>query len=249
MEMIFFFATLFILGAAHGLEPGHGKLLVTGYLTGSKAQVRDAFVLGALVALFHTLSVALLGALVVFLAFTFFKDAFVTSLEVLSGVVILGLGLILFWRRFMQKSPVEEQCDCHLTHLTPVKEEAKVRPQSSFKEVVLLSIASGITPCPVALAALIAAFAMGKIFPALGALAMFSLGIGSVLVVLGLVLIRGTQTLDGKWKRFEHAPVLMARISTIMVVLVGCYLISKPFLFPPNASAHIEESINFIKPF
>lgn len=239
MDIMWIWLTLFALGAAHALEPGHGKLLVTSYLTGSQAQIKDAFLLGIIVAIFHTLSVTLLGVIIVFLAFTFFKETFVNSLEMLSGVVILGLGLLLFWRRFLQKTnPQEEHCDCHLLHSTPVEAEQKMRPQSSFKEVVLLGIASGMTPCPVALTALIAAFAMGKIISALGALAVFSAGIGSVLVVLGILLIRGSNTFEARWKRFQYAPVWIAKASTIVVLLLGCYLVTKPFFFPEE---HAEE--------
>ena len=234
MNPVVFYATLFVLGAAHGLEPGHGKLLVTSYLTGSNARTRDAVLLGLLVALFHTLSVGLIGALVVFLAFAFFKDTFVHSLEILSGVAILCLGLLLFWRRFIGTSKNEEHCDCHLLHATPMEAEKPAPKQASLKEVILLALASGVTPCPVALSALILAFAMGKSLAALGSLAVFSLGIGSVLVVLGLVLIKGTQSLQYRWEKFRLAPVYISKVSTVIVLLLGVYLVAKPLLYPDD---------------
>lgn len=235
MGMFLFWITIFALGAAHALEPGHGKLLVTSYLTGSQARLRDAFLLGIVVAFFHTLSVALLGLLVIVLAMTFFQEAFLNSLQVLSGVVILGLGLLLFWRRFIRKSSQEEHCDCHLLHPTPVRAERRARPQASLREVVLLGIASGITPCPMALTALIAALTIGKITLALSSLAVFSLGIGSVLIVLGILLIQGADRLLSRWSRFHQAPAYIAKFSTIVVLLLGCYLITKPFLFEEEA--------------
>lgn len=235
MALILFLLSLFLLGAAHALEPGHGKLLVTSYLAGSQAKMRDAFLLGGLVAFFHTLSVALIAVVVVFLAMTFFKAAFLQSLEVLSGTVILGLGLLLFWRRFLvPRQQQEDQCDCHLLHSESASAETQVPPKATLKEVVLLGLASGLAPCPTALAAMIAAFSVGKSFTALGALVVFSLGIGSVLVALGIILIQGSSHLQAKWQHFREAPVLIGKVSTIIVILLGCYLVIKPFAFPED---------------
>lgn len=248
MELTVFWVTIFLLGMAHALEPGHGKLLVTSYLTGSQARMQDAFVLGLLAAVFHTLSVGMLGALVVYLAFTFFETTFVTSLEMISGAVILGLGLLLFWRRFLRRDKAVEHCDCHILHSPDVASEEAVRPQSSMKEVVLLGLASGMTPCPMALAAMIAAFAMGHFLSALGALVVFSLGIGAVLVVLGVVLIQGAGRLQTRFERFRQAPVMIAKFSTIVILLLGCYLLTKPLFFEPEGHEEPAEALNFMMP-
>ncbi len=249
MQQLIFYLTLFLLGAAHALEPGHGKLLVTSYLTGSKARTSDALLLGGLVTITHTLSVAMLGALVVFLAFAFFPENWQRSIEVLSGIVIMGLGALLIWRRFVQHKPKEEEhCDCHLVHSPVVETEPHSRPQSTFREVFLLGLASGVTPCPVALTALIAAFAMGKPISALVALTVFSIGIGAVLIVLGIALIHGSNTLVTRFKRFELAPVYIARVSSVVVLLLGCYLIAKPFFFPEPEDLHASESTEVLMP-
>ncbi len=245
MQFLLFLIPIFTLGAAHGLEPGHGKLLVTSYLTGSQAKMKDALLLGVLVAIFHTLSVALIGASIVFLAMTFFKDAFLNSLELISGLTILGLGLVLFWRRFIQKTPHDHQCDCHISHSTIVEEEVKPMERASLKEVILLALASGMTPCPMALTALIAAFGMGKAIAALGALAVFSLGIGSVLIILGILIIKGSHQLQERWQKYRETPVLIAKLSTVFVLILGVYLVTKPFVFPESAHAHLE-SFNFL---
>lgn len=243
--------SLFLIGAAHGLEPGHGKLIVTTYLAGNKAKIKDAFLLGLLVAFFHTLSVATLGAIAVFIAFAFFKESWVHSLEMVSGVIILGIGLLLFWRRVIRPAQnKEDECDCHIGHSESATAEVEKRPHSTLKEVIALGFASGLTPCPVALAALIAALSMGKALPAIGALAIFSLGIGSVLIVLGVLLIKGSDTLQARWKRFKKAPVWIARISTVFIILLGVYLILKPIYFPEPPGEHEEEAkqIQFLLP-
>ena len=48
-------------GAAHALEPGHGKAIVAGYLVGTRGRPRDALLLGAIVTATHTVGVFALG--------------------------------------------------------------------------------------------------------------------------------------------------------------------------------------------
>jgi ferric hydroxamate transport system permease protein len=50
-----------IVGAAHGLRPGHGKTMVAAYLIGEQGRRRHALVLAGVVAAMHTASVLVLG--------------------------------------------------------------------------------------------------------------------------------------------------------------------------------------------
>ncbi len=87
------------LGALHALTPGHGKAVVAAYLVGSRGRVRDAVALGGIVTLTHTLSVVLLG--VVLLVVTSFAVPrwLQPALELGSGLLIVGLGIYLLLDR------------------------------------------------------------------------------------------------------------------------------------------------------
>jgi len=247
MEYLMFYGTLFLLGMAHGLEPGHGKLLVTSYLAGTHAKVKDVVLLGLLVTFFHTMSVGLLGTVVVFLAYKFFPAKFVSSAEVMAGLVILGLGSMLFWRRFIQKTPHEHQCDCHIMHEESTDTEVLARPHSSLKEVMMLGFASGVTPCPVALAALVGAFSMGEPVAALFALAIFSAGMGVVLLIIGIGMLKCGNALALRYTGWAKAPVLIAKVSTIAVLLLGVYLVAKPFYFS-KGDHEVESPLHLVMP-
>src|SRR5207247_2980681 len=56
----------FGLGAAHALEPGHGKTVVAAYLVGSRGTPKHAVWLGLIVTLTHTFGVFALGLLTLF---------------------------------------------------------------------------------------------------------------------------------------------------------------------------------------
>ena len=85
-------ALAFFLGAAHGLEPGHGKTIVAAYLVGARGTVGNALFLGGVVALTHTSSVILLGLVALFASQYILPEQIFPWLGTASGLLIMGLG-------------------------------------------------------------------------------------------------------------------------------------------------------------
>jgi nickel/cobalt exporter len=253
LDSLLFLSTAFGLGAAHALEPGHGKTLVAAYLTGTKGKLSDAFALGILVTFFHTLSVFALGLVGIFLADFFLssQEGMIQSLEFISGLIILGIGVMLFWRRFVvDASPTECECHLHHTHHDEKKLVKKVQSRSNWKDIFSLGFASGISPCPAAIVALIASVTLGgygKLPEALFYLIVFSLGLSSVLVAIGAVLIvssgRVSNFFVSKNSRF---PVMVSQFSTFLIMGLGIYLMVRPFVMPADHDGfnlhHVEEA-------
>ena len=84
------------LGALHGLGPGHGKAMVAAYLVGSRGTASQAVILGSTVTVTHTLGVYFLGAVTLVAAQYVLPERLYPILGVLSGVlvVVIGLGLL-----------------------------------------------------------------------------------------------------------------------------------------------------------
>lgn len=89
------------LGALHALTPGHGKTVVAAYLVGSRGTSWHAIVLGTIVTLTHTGSVLLLGIFTLAASQYILPTTVIPFLEILSGLLILGLGVYLLWQRFI----------------------------------------------------------------------------------------------------------------------------------------------------
>ncbi len=85
-------ALALFLGAAHGLEPGHGKTIVAAYLVGSRGTVSNAFFLGGVVTFTHTMSVILLGLVALFASQYVLPEQIFPYLGTASGLLIIGLG-------------------------------------------------------------------------------------------------------------------------------------------------------------
>lgn len=90
-----------VLGGFHALEPGHGKTLVAAYLVGSHGKARHAVMLGGIVTVSHTISVYVLGIITLYASQWIMPEQLYPWLGMVSGVVVAGLGLTLFMRRYL----------------------------------------------------------------------------------------------------------------------------------------------------
>ncbi|MGA7576922.1 MAG: HupE/UreJ family protein [Desulfobaccales bacterium] len=92
-------AAAMLWGAGHALTPGHGKAIVGAYLLGSRSTPRHALYLGLVITATHTFGVFVLGFCTLFLSHYIFPEHLFPWLEVVSGLIVLGLGAAMFWRR------------------------------------------------------------------------------------------------------------------------------------------------------
>ena len=92
-------------GAAHALTPGHGKAIIAGYLIGSRGRIRDAFVLGGIVTVTHTIGVFLLGIVTLVLSEFIVPEQLYPWLNLVSALLVVAVGItvlrvrILDWLR------------------------------------------------------------------------------------------------------------------------------------------------------
>ncbi len=87
------------LGAVHALSPGHGKTVVGAYLVGSRGTARHAAFLGLTVTITHTLGVFALGFVTLFASQYVVPERLFPILSLISGGIVLTIGLSLCLRR------------------------------------------------------------------------------------------------------------------------------------------------------
>jgi nickel/cobalt exporter len=86
-------------GAVHAFTPGHGKTVVAAYLVGDRGTARHAVFLGLTVTLTHTLGVFALGGVAIYLARYILPEALFPWLSVVSGLLVVVIGLSLLFSR------------------------------------------------------------------------------------------------------------------------------------------------------
>lgn len=209
-----------VLGGLHALTPGHGKTLVAAYLVGSRGTVGHAMALGGIVTFTHTASVIVIGLLALLASQFIVPNVLVPALEILSGLLVVYLGLRLLWARWRTyRNEVHNHHDYqhvhddeHHHHHFPEKVEVR--------DLLALGISGGLVPCPEALGVMLIAIGLNRILLGLGMVVAFSLGLAAILIIIGVLLVRSKSLVDkmgqagGRWQTL--LPVVSAAIVTVL---------------------------------
>jgi nickel/cobalt transporter (NicO) family protein len=90
--------TAILLGALHGLEPGHSKTMMAAFIIAVRGTVAQAALLGLCAALSHSLIIWLLAAAALHYGSQLDATAVEPYLQLFSAVLILGLSAWMAWR-------------------------------------------------------------------------------------------------------------------------------------------------------
>lgn len=93
-----FVPTAILLGAMHGLEPGHSKTMMAAFIIAIRGTVRQAILLGVCATISHTLIVWVIALGGLYLWQGLAPETIEPYLQVTSGVVIIGMGGWMLWR-------------------------------------------------------------------------------------------------------------------------------------------------------
>ena len=249
---LFALAIAFVWGGLHALSPGHGKTIVGAYLVGSRSKVRHALFLGLTVTLTHTIGIFALGLVTLGTSQFVLTEELFPWLNVISGVLVTGIGLNLFIRRShlsqvfqkwaSRQKPNHEHDHDHShshdhhhhdhghnhqhnhghNHLPPGADGSPI----TWSSILALGISGGLLPCPSALVVLLSAIALGRIGFGLALVSAFSLGLAAVLTGIGLTLVYAKD-----W--FERLPLqasqskLFPAMSALFMTLIGLGITTK----------------------
>jgi len=87
------------LGAGHALTPGHGKTIVAAYLVGARGTAKHAIFLGITTTVTHTAGVFALGFVTLWVSRYILPEQLYPWLELISGVLVVTIGAMLFRSR------------------------------------------------------------------------------------------------------------------------------------------------------
>ena len=211
-------AVAFLWGAGHALTPGHGKTIAAAYLIGSRSSAWHAVYLGLAFTLTHTFGVFALGGIALYASRYVLPVQLYPWLGLASGAMVAAIGAVMLWRRVhsLLARPGDDLAHAHShghshdhahghehfhgAQLQPDHDHAgePAHPSSETKassvnwpSLLGLGVSGGLFPCPGALVLLLSAIAVNR--TALGVLlvAVFSLGLATVLTAVGLIFING----------------------------------------------------------
>jgi len=227
----------FALGGAHALTPGHGKTVVAAYLVGSRGRFRHAAFLGFTTTITHTAGVFALGLITLFASRYILPETLFPWLSLLSGLLVVAIGLTLFRGRLLGLLGVEskptaehhhhDHGDGHVhehdhdhehghshSHLPPGTDGDAI----TWRGLLTLGISGGLLPCPSALIVLLAAIALGRVGFGIVLIIVFSLGLAGVLTGIGLLMLHAKNL-------FARAPMRVSgRLRLALPVLSALFV-------------------------
>ena len=99
-----FIPSAILLGVLHGLEPGHSKTMMAAFIVAVKGTVTQAIILGLAATVSHTVIVWIIALLGLYWGNHFNTEQTEPYLQMLSGVMMLIIGLWMIIRTYQQKS-------------------------------------------------------------------------------------------------------------------------------------------------
>ncbi|MGK5680111.1 nickel/cobalt transporter [Actinoplanes sp. URMC 104] len=244
--VLFALAMALLLGALHALTPGHAKTLMAAYLVGSGGTTRNALALGAVVTFTHTASVIVIGLIALFASRFLIPGVLVPALEIISGVLVLAIGVRLIRRR--RRAGVAHRVHVHdrdpvvvgAEHSHPHDDHSHVhehggRPHTHAlpaggitpRSLIAMGISGGLVPCPEALGVMVVAVGVNRTVFGLGLILSFSLGLAAVLMGVGVMLVRSRALISRFEGAAQRCTKILPAISALVVTALGAGLLVK----------------------
>jgi nickel/cobalt exporter len=108
--------TAVLLGALHGLEPGHSKTMMAAFIIAVRGTVMQAVLLGLCATLSHTLIVWVVALGGMYLWQGVDAESFEPYLQVASAVLIISIALWMLWRTRREQNLAHEHDHGHDHH-------------------------------------------------------------------------------------------------------------------------------------
>ncbi len=216
-------ALAILFGAAHAIEPGHGKTALFTYLASGNCSWKDGMVIALSSAITHS-AVVLILALISH-HFLGHKESLDNNL--LEGLRYLGGGIICLFGVFFFFKKNQSNCShCddhhHHHHHHHDKKNSQADVKKSLFASGLIGFATGLMPCPTIVVAYLAGVSRGSSFSGLWSVLLFALGMAISLILLVLIFSFGNRKLSGIIT--NRIPRLnWNRVQGVTFFVIGCF--------------------------
>jgi nickel/cobalt transporter (NicO) family protein len=224
-----FIPTAILLGALHGLEPGHSKTMMASFIIAVKGSVAQAALLGLCAALSHSLIVWVLAAMALEFGNELIAEQAEPYLMLVSAVVVLGVSIWMFMRTRQDELSAEAHHhphqsghdpghphhahveNDHLGHNGAYQDDHERAHAEDIKrrfegqkvttgQIAMFGLTGGLVPCPASVTILMICLHLKRFSLGAVMVASFSLGLAISLVSVGVIAAWGAQQVG---KRFD----------------------------------------------
>jgi nickel/cobalt transporter (NicO) family protein len=249
-----FIPTAILLGALHGLEPGHSKTMMAAFIIAVRGTLRQALMLGLAATLSHTIVVW--G--VVLTGMYLWRDMDMAGTEayfqLASAVAIIGIALWMLVRIWRDNHPSHhehgghghghehghehshhhtakddvldtEHMDAHeRAHALDIQHRFAGRKDVTTGQILMFGLTGGLIPCPAAITVLLFCLQFKQITLGATLVFCFSIGLAITLMTVGAAAAIGVRHASKNYSWFGTIARKAPYFSSILILLVGVYM-------------------------
>lgn len=237
-----FIPSAILLGALHGLEPGHSKTMMAAFIVAVRGTVTRAMLLGLAATISHTVVVWAIALGGLYLWQGVDAEGIEPYFQIASAIVIIGIAVWMLWRTWHERDVITEardhgdhthdheyrhdsgHQDAHQrAHAEDIRKRFTGRSVTTT-QIALFGLTGGLIPCPASITVLLLCLQLKQF--ALGAVLVlcFSIGLAITLVAVGVGAALSVQHAAKRVSWFTTAAHRVPYFSSALIILVGCYM-------------------------
>lgn len=247
-----FIPTAILLGALHGLEPGHSKTMMASFIIAIRGTMGQAALLGLCAAISHSLVVWALAAVALEFGNEMIAEESEPYFLLLSSVVVIGVALWIFIRTRHEESAAHghhhghhhdhghdhdrphdprpgggaDYQDAHeRAHAQDIQRRFSGQRVTPW-QIALFGLTGGLIPCPASVTILMICLHLKQFALGAAMVASFSFGLALALVSVGVVAAWGVQHVGERLGqgRLSEMARKMPYLSSGLMALVGLFM-------------------------
>jgi len=249
-----FIPSAILLGALHGLEPGHSKTMMAAFIVAIRGTVGQAVLLGITATISHTLIVWGIGLGGMYLWQGVDAEGLEPYFQLASGLIIVLIAAWMFWRTWCEQHANDAHHHDHdhghghshgehahgLAHREidtghgrqdahQLAHANDIQRRFADKnvtnwQIALFGLTGGLIPCPAAITVLLVCLQLKEF--TLGAVLVlcFSIGLAITLVTVGAVAALSVRHATKRYSWFSPVAHRAPYFSSVLIIAVGVYV-------------------------
>jgi ABC-type nickel/cobalt efflux system permease component RcnA len=230
-----FIPTAILLGALHGLEPGHSKTMMAAFIVAIRGTVAQAVLLGLSAALSHTAVVWVVALGGQALGRHFDVTAGEPWLQMASAAIIAGVALWMIARtrgEQMREAAHQHAHDHghdhhhahdHEAHADDIARRFGDRSVTTG-QIVVFGLTGGLVPCPAAVTVLLLCLQLKRLVLGVLLVGCFSIGLAVTMVAVGVAASLGMRHIERRWAGFTVFARRAPYASGVLMLGIALYI-------------------------
>jgi nickel/cobalt exporter len=245
-----FIPSAILLGALHGLEPGHSKTMMAAFIVAVRGTVTQAAFLGLAATVSHTLVVWAIAIGGLYLWQGVDAETFEPYFQLLSAAIIITIALWIIWRTHEDQLQAKAAANGHthghghdhvldgshgdvatdghqdaheLAHANDIRRQFADRNVTTW-QIIMFGLTGGLIPCPAAITVLLLCLQLREFTLGFALVLCFSIGLAITLVVVGVTAALSVRHATRHWSWFGGLARRAPYFSSLLIIAVGLYL-------------------------